>query len=80
MFARNNNGRWLTLRSMTLGYDPLDARSMTGFRRPPKDAACVVDYVLAIRKSDAAFMIGEMRSMIEDPDEFFSLNDTELEE
>ncbi len=80
MFARDNDGRWLTVRSMVLGYDPVDAQSMTGFRRPPKDAACVVDYVLAIRKSDAAFLIGEMRSLIDDPDEFFNDNDTELEE
>ena len=80
MFARNKDGRWLTARSMALGYDPLDDQSMTGFRRPPRDAACVVDYVLAIRKSDAAFLIGEMRSMIEDPDEFFNDNDTELEQ
>ena len=56
MFARNKDGRWLTARSMALGYDPLDDQSMTGFRRPPRDAACVVDYVLAIRKSDASFL------------------------
>ena len=80
MFARNNDGRWPTVQSIVLGYDPLDDQSITGFRRPPKDAACVVDYVLAIRKSDAAFLIGEMRSIIEDPDEFFNDTDTELEE
>ena len=80
MFARNSEGRWLTARSIELGYDPLDEQSMTGFCRPPKDAGCLVDYVLAIRKTDAAFLIGEMRSLIEDPDEFFIDNDTELEE
>jgi hypothetical protein len=80
MFARSNEGRWLTVRSIALGYDPLDDQSNTGFRRPLKDAACVVDYFLAIRKSDAAFFIGEMRSLIEDPDEFFNDNDTELEQ
>ena len=80
MFARSNDGRWLTVRSMALGYDPLDSKSITGFRRPPKDAACVVDYVLAIRRSDAPFLIGEMRNMIEDPGEFFNDNGTELED
>jgi len=80
MFARNNEGRWLTVRSIEVGYGPLDDQSMTGFCRPPKEAGCLVDYVLAIRKSDAAFFIGEMRSLIEDPDEFFNDNDTEREE
>ena len=80
MFARNSEGRWLTARSIGLGYDPLDDQSMTGFCRPPKDAGCLVDYVLAIRKTDAGFLIGEMRSLIEDPDEFFNDNDTQLEE
>jgi len=80
MFARNNDGRWLTIRSMAVGYDPLDDQTMTGYRRPPKDAACAIDYFLAIRKSDAAFLIGEMRSMIEDPEEFFNDKDTELED
>jgi hypothetical protein len=80
MFVRNSEGRWLTARSIELGYDPLDEQSMTGFCRPPKDAGCLVDYVLAIRKTDAAFLIGEMRSLIEDPDEFFNDNDTQLEE
>jgi hypothetical protein len=32
MFARNSEGRWLTARSIELGYDPLDEQSMTGFR------------------------------------------------
>jgi hypothetical protein len=53
---------------------------MTGFRRPLKDAACVTDYFLAIRRSDAAFFIGEMRSLIEDSDEFFNDHAPGLEE
>jgi hypothetical protein len=80
MFSRNPDGRWLTARSIELGYDPLDDRSMTGFRRPPKDAACAVDYFLAIRREEVGFFVGEMRSMIEDPEDFFNDQDTELVE
>ncbi len=73
MLARDHKGRRLSVRSVELGYDPLDDRCVSRFCRPPKDPACVIDYFFAIRKK-AEFLVAEMRKLMEDPDEFFDDN------
>jgi hypothetical protein len=84
MFAQDEEGNWLSWASISLGYKPRDRRSLTGFRRPPRHPACVVDYFTAISRTDHAFQVEEMRLMMERPNSFFddddiSDDDTELE-
>lgn len=56
-----------------LGYDPIDDSAVTGYRRPPRDAACVCDYfaTLMLIEDDGQFLHSEMRTMLEKPMVFF---------
>ena len=65
----------------TLGYIPIDDGREGGYRRPPRDAACIVDYfhVLNYVEDDGEFAVFEMQALMDDPDSFLEEADEALE-
>lgn len=55
------------------GYDPIDDYSDSGYRRPPRDAACVGDYLAALMgiEDGGKFLHEEIEEMLEYPNDFF---------
>lgn len=61
--------------TLTLGYDPYDDNSETGYRRPPRLAGCLTDYFMVIQNDctlDNPFPHREFEAMLSDPDAFFT--------
>jgi len=58
----------------TRGYDLVDDSSRSGFRRPPRDPACVCDYFAALGyiEDGGSFSHKEMAVLLNHPSEFFS--------
>lgn len=58
----------------TLGYNPFDPNSGSGYRRPPRDPAAVCDYFAALGyiEDEGAFSHREMREMLDHPSRFFA--------
>jgi hypothetical protein len=54
-------------------YDPQDANSETGLRRPPDIAGCVLDYFIELGKieDDGKLAHDEMAALLADPAKFF---------
>ncbi len=70
-------GQWGLLRSdesVKRDYEPRDAESATGFRRPPKVPGCVLDYfaALAYMEDGGKFAHDEMRALLLTPEQFFA--------
>lgn len=63
-----------------VGYNPQDDDSDTDYKRPPRDAACVLDYFCALSfvENDGQFATDEMYAMLADPTAFFGADSDEL--
>jgi hypothetical protein len=56
-----------------LDYNPYDESSDTGYKRPPRDPACVCDYFAALGQLDdeGRFAHCEMQTLLDHPSDFF---------
>lgn len=71
MPAKWRNGK--STDSTKHNYNPIDDKSKTGYRRPPKVAGCVLDYFAALGEIEdgGKFAHEEMKALLKSPSQFF---------